>query len=175
MGYHEHLGRKAPDYDLVSEWVAKVLVDNSIYEPPVQPLELARNYKTRVLFADFGDEHRDVAGFLDYKKSDIYVNTHDAPRRQTFTIAHELGHVLLHGSLFEAHPEEYRVLLRSPIAGQKDPLEQEANAFAANLLVPRFMLDKYYQTASKFELARLFNVSEDVIRFRLAFEYKLAA
>jgi Zn-dependent peptidase ImmA (M78 family) len=105
----------------------------------------------------------------------IYVSEKEHPRRQTFTIAHELGHALLHGKLFESHPEDYQVLLRTPIGATKDPLEQEANAFAGHLLVPASLLAKYQRIADNSELARLFNVSEDVIRYRKAFESRFAA
>ena len=82
---------------------------------------------------------------------------------------------MLHARLFANHPDEYKVLMRAPLGGVKDPLEQEANAFAANLLVPRQFLDRYYRIASSAELARLFIVSEEVIRYRLKLEYDIAA
>jgi len=139
------------------------------------PKEIAANYGITVLFADFGQEHKEVSGFYDGKSRAIYVNVDDNPRRQTFTIAHELCHFLLHGNLFRDHPEDYRVLLRYLIGAAKEPLEQEANCFAANLLVPRSFLDKYYRIASVQELARLFIVFGDVIRFRLQHEYAVDA
>jgi len=175
MEVHQHLGRKAPDYRLVMRKVDDILRDNVITEPPVLPKDIALNYSAGVLFADFGRLAPEVAGFYDFGAKQIYVNKADAPNRQGFTIAHELGHVLLHSSLFTTHPEYYKVLLRSPIAGVKDPLEQEANAFAAHLLVPRRFLDRYYRIAGTRELARLFIVSEEVIRYRLKNEYSIDA
>jgi len=86
-----------------------------------------------------------------------------------------LGHYFLHRELFERYPNEYEVLFRAPIGAAKDVLEQEANAFAANLLVPKNMLRKYMNVASVAELSNLFNVSEDVIGFRSKNEAKFAA
>jgi len=170
---HPHLGRPVPDYDLVENTVRDVLRVNFISEPPVSPIEISQNYAIKVLFANFSEEFSAISGLLDIKNINdmsIYVNRAEPPRRQTFTIAHELGHALLHAKLFSSHPEEYKVLLRTPLGSSNDPLEQEANAFAAHLLVPGPFLEKYSRIATDIELARLFNVSDDVIRFRKANE-----
>jgi Zn-dependent peptidase ImmA (M78 family) len=168
----EALERDAPDYAGVLLKVSQVLKENSVFEPPVLPKELAENYGHSVIFAEFPDHAKDVMGFLDLDTSEIFVNSADPPNRQTFTIAHELGHALMHGEALKKHPDKYTVLYRKPLASEIDPIEQEANAFAANLLVPRNMLDKYHPLATVSELARLFIVSEEVIRYRLQFEYK---
>ena len=138
------------------------------------PKEIAENYRLQVFFANFG-MYNEVSGFLDYANRSIIVNVSDAATRKTFTIAHELGHFILHKKLFEEHPEDYTVLMRSPMGAVKDPLENEANSFAANLLVPKVFLNKYKDIASISELAKLFIVSEEVIRWRMKFEYDLAA
>src|SRR5207245_482886 len=65
------------------------------------------------------------------------------PNRQRFTIAHEIGHLLLHrGATF--HVDE-----KSPIGFRNDrssmatdEKEIEANQFAAELLMPRNFLDR---------------------------------
>lgn len=171
--YIEGLGRNAPDYDLVQSVVRDVLHENSIIEPPISPREIAENYGLRVIFADFPDSLSNVMGFFDFEGGGIYVNAADAPNRQTFTVAHELGHERLHRQYIKNNPAEYKFLLRQPLAGAKDSIEQEANAFAAHLLVPRDMLKRYVNVASVPELSRLFVVSEEVIRWRLKNE-KLA-
>lgn len=50
--------------------------------------------------------------------NEIYVNKNEYPKRQTFTIAHELGHKILH----EPWPvsQDYQVLLRDTTAMIKD-------------------------------------------------------
>jgi Zn-dependent peptidase ImmA (M78 family) len=174
MTWVDHLGRDAPAYNIVMAAVKTCLDENFITSPPVSPIEIASNNGIKVFFAEFPKQEIDVSGFFDFKTNCIYVNKEEPPRRQTFTIAHELGHAILHGNLFRTHPEDYKVLLRTPIGASDDPLEKEANAFAAQLLVPKNMLARYGTIANTSELARLFNVSEDVIRFRLAYESKYA-
>jgi Zn-dependent peptidase ImmA (M78 family) len=92
------------------------------------------------------------------------VNQDDAGVRQTFTVAHELGHKVLHEEW--AKSEAYKVLWRDLRRQTKDRWEQEANAFAANLLMPRQMVDTYRKVPLSV-LAKIFAVSEDVARYRL--------
>lgn len=97
----------------------------------------------------------------------IFVNDDDPPNRQTFTIAHELGHKLL-----GHNPNEYGVLFRRQVFGENPPVEKEANWFAANLLVPEEMLrriqKKYDLTERDTEvLAGIFGVSREMIQYRI--------
>jgi len=162
---------RRPDYDRVLEWVARVLKNSAIIEPPVNPREISESYGISVDYVVFNQEHSDVAGFFDFGENKIYVNAEDAYNRKTFTVAHELGHYFLHREIFKEDPNEYRVLLRRPMASADNPLEKEANAFGANLLVPRKFLDRFRGNATEDELAQIFVVSKDVIRNRLRFEF----
>ena len=56
-----------------------------------------------------------------------------------------------------------------PVGEETDPIEKEANAFAADLLVPLNMLHLYRKYATEEDLAKLFAVSSEVIRYRLKF------
>jgi Zn-dependent peptidase ImmA (M78 family) len=73
----------------------------------------------------------------------IGVNSLDAPNRQRFTIAHEIGHLLLHKDE-RFHVDEKSVIgLRNDRSSMAtDEREIEANQFAAELLMPRGFLDK---------------------------------
>ena len=62
----------------------------------------------------------------------------DLPRQRIrFTLAHELGHIFL-GHLSPTRDTHCSVLIRSP--DSTDPLEREANMFAARLLAPACVL-----------------------------------
>jgi Zn-dependent peptidase ImmA (M78 family) len=151
--------------------VRKILDELAITRPPVSPREIAETYGLGVEEVYFKDSHKQVAGFIDFAASKIYVNADDPYNRKTFTIAHELGHFILHRDYFKAHPEAYAVLLRRPMSAAGNALEKEANLFAGHLLVPRQFLDRFYKIATVQELADLFAVSSDVIRIRLQQEH----
>lgn len=140
-----------------------------VQQPPVDPVTIARHEGVEVVFVKFTGEYDKVSGFYEPDENRIYVNKDEFPLRQTFTVAHELAHALLHRHW--AASDEYRVLLRDPNASSDEPHEKEANAFAAHLLVPRKMLDTVYSDLSNAELSKLFAVSVPTIKYRKEFEY----
>ena len=162
--------RRIPDYQLVKRTVRELLARYDISEPPVDPVAIARQEGISVKFYNFSGKYAGVSGFYDPTENMIFVNKEEYPLRQTFTVAHELGHAKLH--MDWAVSDNYKVFWRSPeFNDRSDPHEKEANAFAANLLVPRSMLDEYYKGRSSATLSRLFAVSVPMIENRLSFEY----
>jgi Zn-dependent peptidase ImmA (M78 family) len=148
----------------------KLIREFEYIKPPINPIEIARAIGVDVKFVVFDDPeiNEKVSGFFDFDENAIYVNEREIPTRQTFTIAHELGHKILHEDYINS--SDYKVLLRqAEMTGKKDPKEQEADAFAANLLVPRFLIDKYRKLANPAELSKLFVVSSHVILHRLKY------
>lgn len=86
----------------------------------------------------------------------ILSNKYDSPSRQKFTIAHELGHCILHQKELE-YNRDIVVFYRKAITSESNPLEQEANCFAANLLVPDSFLRKFLeQSKTNKDLANIF-------------------
>ena len=134
--------------------------------PPIPVLEIAESNGVDVVFTGFGEHNSTVAGLCDFEHARLYVNKDDLGERQFFTIAHELGHWLLHKDIFIADPERYPVLPRFQSASRNDPLEQEANCFAANLLVPEKLL-KPVNSAPVSALASIFKVSKTMMEFRI--------
>lgn len=147
----------------------RILEQFSITEPPVNPIKIAKGLGVTVYFVAFEAHKQNVSGFYDCEERAIFVNKDEFPLRQTFTIAHELGHQVLHKDW--AKSADYRVLMRDQDYAGDDFHEKEANFFAANLLVPRFMLNRYFDKLSVDELSRLFAVSVPVIKNRLSSEY----
>lgn len=157
------------DYLKAQKEANKVLKENYITTPPVRIDEIAQNYGIRVLEAEFPHDNENmVAGLIDINRKIIYVNAKDFPNRKTFTIAHELGHLLMHKEKLKKDPK-YAILYRIPLGeSSKDPIEREANCFAANLLVPQDLLTKYLdQGLSQNEIAGIFAVSSEVIGYRI--------
>ncbi len=151
-----------PDYKRAEREALNILYQMGYDEPPVNPIKIAESLGFEVEEAILKD---DVSGMYDYETKTIYYNHNDAPTRQAFTVAHELGHILLHQEYVSS--KEYKVLLRSP--HKDDKYELEADAFAANLMMPQFMLDKLNFIGSKERLARIFCVSLQAITKRIGF------
>lgn len=161
---------KKANYSLAKEKAAIVLLENSIIAPPILAYKLCENYNIKIKLAIFNEDN--ISGMMNFKTNTIYVNTDESPKIINFTIAHELGHYFLHKDFYLANSDKYEVLYRKPIDSQENTyMETEANTFAAHLLVPKKVLDKYHEIASIESLSNLFAVSEDVIRYRLRFEY----
>lgn len=158
-----------PDYRRVEREVSRLLSEFDVQEPPVDPVRIAREMGVNVYFVEFDAEHKNISGFYDCEENAIFVNREEFPLRQTFTVAHELGHKVLHEDW--AKSADYRVLLRDQSLQEKDSREQEANSFAANLLAPRFLMDRYWRKLSIEQLSQLFAVSVPVVKNRLAFLY----
>lgn len=73
----------------------------------------------------------------------IGVNSVDAPVRQRFTIAHEIGHFILHKDEALHVDEKSLIGLRDRKSSLAvDEREIEANQFAAELLMPATFLQK---------------------------------
>lgn len=124
-----------------SETAARqVLKQCHISSPPVRVEVIARKLAAEIHYEPF---EGDISGMV-YRHKDhviIGVNSTHHPNRQRFTIAHEIGHVLLHKGT-EVHIDRtYRVNMRNDISSQAvDRDEIEANRFAAALLMPEHML-----------------------------------
>lgn len=120
----------------------------------------------------------DKSGELD--KDVIKVNSFDPEVRQRFTIAHEIGHFILH------EPEQ--AVSRDDIENYSSVMERiqerEANQFAAELLMPKKLLIKVindYMSEKKLEshldpiqfeimldnISRKLDVSKSSLEFRL--------
>jgi energy-coupling factor transporter ATP-binding protein EcfA2 len=96
-----------------------------------------------------------------------------------FTIAQELGHFILRKELISSHVQvdkQFRVLMRDGKAATgADPVEMQANQFAAALLMPerliREAIDQYTfdidDDASLTELAKQFKVSRQTMEYRV--------
>lgn len=100
----------------------------------------------------------------------VRVNRHDAPRRQRFTIAHEISHFLLHRDHIGSGISD-DVLYRSNVS---DAREAQANRLAADLLMPDHLITEWLDRAKLLGvedvptyLADRFDVSDAAMKIRL--------
>lgn len=146
----------------------EILKENYITTPPIDVYEIAKNEGLEIEIKDFGDKFSNISGYIKPEMRTIFINSRDSENRRKFTVAHELGHWLLHRDKLEKEPEKYAILYRIPIGRSSgDPIEQEANYFAANLLVPEALLSGMRGYTEE-QLSKEFMVSKDVIGYRIA-------
>lgn len=157
---------------------ARAFLDKHNVTPGPTPIErLAKAEGIRIEYAPLDDELSGLAHYRDGVPI-IGVNALHAPTRQRFTIAHELAHVLLHRPLLEAAVHVDRGSLRrdSVAAEGTDPVEIEANTFAAEVLMPEAEIKAALHGRSidledddaVGALAKQFKVSTAAMRFRLS-------
>jgi Zn-dependent peptidase ImmA (M78 family) len=156
----------------------QLLQEHQMVTPPINVAELARRLGVLVQLKQAEEE---LSGFLlrdiDGHKALIGVNSEHHLNRQRFTIAHELGHLLLH----EGEPihvdRGLKINLRNEAASQGTLLEEkEANLFAAELLMPSHFIRKDLQEKTSLDLeqdiqtlADSYQVSTQAMMYRLAY------
>ncbi len=73
------------------------------------------------------------------------------PNRARFTLAHEVGHIVLHKDFIDAQnfkeEAEWRTFVLNDL--HRDPMEVQANIFAAYLLMPSDHLEREFAQAKK--------------------------
>ncbi|MCH4025249.1 MAG: ImmA/IrrE family metallo-endopeptidase [Acetobacter fabarum] len=157
-----------PDYDRAIREANRLVARYYFETPPVDPEIIAEGEGVDVLYARFKPAvSNNLSGYLDIKSREIVVNKEISPTRKIFTIAHELGHFILHQDY--AASQNYLTLpRRDDYADRKPDVEKEADVFAANLLMPETMVRKYMEVASIPEMARMFAVSDAAMRHRVS-------
>lgn len=140
----------------------KILENAGIKNPPVLIRDVVSHIKKEndlsVYPWAFGED-TDGIQITEGEKATIGYNQKQHPHRQRFTVAHEIGHLLL------GHTGKNFIL----DLNSKKPEEIEANQFAAELLMPLEMLKKDFQNGKKNakDIAQAYNVSEEAVWWRL--------
>ena len=156
---------------LISETTTKLLDEHDITSAPVEVEKLCQAMRLNVRKDRV---EGDISGFL-YREHDkstaiIGVNASHHPNRQRFTIAHELGHFLLHTGDKVHVDRGFEIRLRSDESSKGTDIdEKEANLFAAELLMPRHFIERDLAEIGSVDLT-----DEDTIK-KLAGKYKVSA
>ena len=120
-------------------------------------------------------EGETISGLLIPSLGEIWINAEEArqwPGRRRFTIGHELGHHILHRTGQQTLSCGKTTVDVDPDAAEARPalpnIEEEANIFAAALLMPAEMLQNEYARDRRFEwLCELFGASGAAMGRRL--------
>ena len=164
----------------IEENVSSLLAKHDIREAPVPVDLIARQEGLRIVASAFDS---DISGALLRSNgvAGIAVNANQSVTRKRFTIAHELAHFLLDHRHDEDHLDwEFTVLRRDDRSAEgTDTREIEANAFAANLLMPKDFLRRDLRQflnrngvldlaqPDRMLLARKYRVSDVAMTYRL--------
>jgi len=116
----------------------------------------------------------DLSGALIRNAHEAYigVNSLQSRNRRRFTIAHELGHFVLHHGIHV--DKDFRINWRDGNSSKAvNPEEMEANRFAAELLMPTGLLVRDIESLRRVDraalesLARRYGVSSQAMKIRL--------
>lgn len=139
------------------------LIDVGISELPVKVVRVASFYGIKVFRdSDMRVLSRDQYGISFVTPAGSWVIVYDdrsSLPRSRFTVAHELGHILLGHPLYDAHTRQY--------SESRPQVEIEADSFAARLLAPACVLWAL-DTETAEEIAELCGISYTAAKLRAA-------
>lgn len=133
----------------------------------VHPLDMKALYRYYGIKIYHVTENMEYSGTLENRNEGwvVYINSLHHPRRQLFTLAHELGHFFLHRNQKDKFVDKSYFTREST---SKNTLEREADEFAAELLMPmkifREQIEKGRNKIS--ELADYFGTSMYAVKVR---------
>ena len=122
------------------------------------PFKLARALGIEVMVCDIGSR---LGCYMYLKRSKcIWINESLEGNERTFVMAHEVGHAVL-------HPKENCYFLRNQTF-LNTRIEREANAFAAELLIPDdAILEAKANSYTIDQLSRILGYEKELIELRL--------
>lgn len=149
----------------------KILTDFKVENPPIDLVGLLKFLDLEYIEFDpavipIKDiEPNKVSAFIEYSTNTIMYNKTHPKTRLRFSIAHEIGHYQLNHKSFP-HETEYN---------PKSAMEIEANIFAAELLMPAFLIEKE-SINSKTDIQRIadkYKVSFEAADLRIRLDSKI--
>ena len=81
------------------------------------------------------DLDNNISGYVDHENREVVLNKNETPERRRFTLAHELGHIILNSNNSIQHRDN--ILNNQLDIYANDDKEVEANYFAGCILMPR--------------------------------------
>ena len=110
-------------------------------------------------------ENRSISGAVKYKEKQILLNPSEYERRKNFTLAHELGHIILVHGIYCDDEYDTRETVWNPEKGTR---EYDAAELAAELLMPEDEFRRQWENCQYVpEIADSFEVSIMTAKKRL--------
>lgn len=168
----------------IKSLASKLLDESDCLKLPINIENIIQYLDLDIILIDFDD---DVECFLQMDFKHIIINenkfcSEKYQKRLRFSLAHEVGHFILHRSLIgfwniDSIERSYS-FFDTLGEYQYSVIEKQADSFAAELLVPDDLLKKEYKLLHKefptakqgffvTELSKVFDVSETVIKIKL--------
>jgi Zn-dependent peptidase ImmA (M78 family) len=179
-GIEAKSGLMEPRIGFSREMARKYLKKHKVTEPPVPVEAIVKAEGFQLHWVDYPD---DTSGesWWEGAVGHIAVNRRHHPNRKRFTMAHELGHLVMRHTKYRL---EDHSILDGPRArpgtdeaseggeeiemDSRDPVEVEANQFAAELLMPLALFKKEWQGGTDVPtLAKRYRVSEEAAWWRV--------
>lgn len=161
------MGLSRSQVETLAESIAKQLR----FEPGADLVPVVTRAGGRITYSEFRDLSESDSGSLEVHAEqdfDIFLSHTTSPTRDRFTIAHELGHYILHFLLPRKFQNGQPKNLRATRYGS-DRTEWEANWFAAAFLMPaaKFRTAHAKASANTSTLATAFGVSQSAVVVRI--------
>lgn len=144
----------------------QLLIKNHVSELPIDVRKICKAERIRVFTYKTGWALIEAMGLTENTKENdafsfnrvIFYNDEVSPERQRFSIAHELGHILLHAT-------DGATVYNREVSPNDNPIESEANIFASRLLAPLCVLH-FLGVSSAEEISRLCAISATAAEIR---------
>lgn len=137
---------------------------------PFDVVNFGKRLGIKIVKSNFENFNDKISGLIVRQngQTTISVKAKDIEERQRFTVAHELGHFFLHQEYLDKGLMDGIGLRRD---GEVNDIENEANNFAANLLMPESVFRGLWndKTISLEKMAQYFYVSCSAIITRAKF------
>lgn len=121
------------DYKISRNLAWEIIINERITALPVRTARLCNQLGIELKAYDGSPDGSDGESTIVCENAVILYNRNKPIPRQRFTVAHELGHILL------GHVGKYELINREPSDGD-NLIEQAANVFASRLLAPACVL-----------------------------------
>ena len=146
------------DYQNTRDTVWRLLIDLNVSELPINTVKVCAELGIKLHYYEPTDESDGMSCYIN-DVPHIFVCSSVSPERRRFTIAHEIGHIIL------GHVGKYELVNREP-SSTDNPIEQAANVFASRLLAPACVLwGCNVQTAE--QIQELCRISKTAAGFRM--------